>query len=106
MWHSKKNLQPPAEYDLFWKPEGAELIKGQVCTGVGTSVTRLKRNEVQEKMSEESLVMVSAGKTTQWAFIQISTGLRLGHEIRGIIHIDVTAATICSDPATQQLMTG
>lgn len=99
VWYCKKRSVPPPKYDSYWKAGGADLVKGHICTGVSSSVTRIKKEELQAKMTEENLVMISSGKASQWAFMNEATAERLAMEIRGKIHIDITAATNNSDPA-------
>ena len=97
VWYCKKKNVPPPKYDSYWKPGGADLIKGHICTGVSSSVTRIKEEELQEKMTEENLVMISSGKASQWVCMNEATAERLAMEIRGKIHIDITAAANTSE---------
>ena len=92
VWYCKKRMRPPPKYDLYWKAGGADLIKGHICTGFSASVTRIKKDEVQTKMSEENLLTIGSSKATQWVFMQDDSVERLGREIRGKIHIEITAA--------------
>lgn len=100
VWYSKKKTRPPAKYDSYWNDKGAELIKGHICTGVQDSVTRIKKEEVQTKMSEENILTTGSGKATQWVFMHNYRSLndntieRLEQEVRGKIHVEITAAEI------------
>lgn len=100
VWYSKNKTRPPAKYDSYWNDKGAELIKGHICTGVQDSVTRIKKEEVQTKMSEENILTTGSGKATQWVFMHNYRSLndntieRLEQEIRGKSHIEITAAEI------------
>lgn len=89
VWHCKKKLPPPAKYDLYCQ---GDLIKGHICTGVQSSVARIKKEEVQTRMTEENVLTTACGKATQWAFIRYDSAMRLGMEIRGKIHIEIIAA--------------
>lgn len=98
VWHCRKRAKPPPKYDSYWKAGGADLVKGHICTGVSNSVTQIKKEEVQAKMTEENLVRISSGEAaTQWVFMNRATAERLAMEIRGKIHIDITAATNSSE---------
>lgn len=92
VWHCKKWMRPPAKFDSY---SGADLIKGHICTGAGTSIARVRKEDIQSSMSEDNLVMISSGRATQWAIMQRSVNERMG--IEGKIHIDITAARIGAD---------
>lgn len=92
VWYCKKRMCPPAKYDSYWQAGGADLIKGHICTGVQGSVTRIKKEEVQSKLTEENVLKISSGNATQWVFMQRPSVEQLGIQIRGKIHINITAA--------------
>jgi hypothetical protein len=94
VWHCKKRSRPPPKFDTFWQYGGADLIKGHICTGHETTITRIKKEDVQTKMSEDNVLMISSGKATQWVFMQEASVERLGLEIQGKIHIEITASAV------------
>ena len=102
VWHCKKRKEPPIKYDSYW---GADLIKGHISTGAGTSIKCIKKEEIQTSMSENNLVMISSGRATQWVIMQRSVNERMGIEIRGKIHIDITAAKAGADLAAESSKT-
>lgn len=97
VWYCKKKMTPPAKYDSYWQVGGADIIKGHICTGVQASVTRFKKEEIQSKMTEENVLEIGSEKATQWGFMQYSSVKRLGIQIRGKIHIDITAAAYAQE---------
>ena len=83
---------PPEKFNSYWQAGGADLIKGHICTGVQSSITRIKKEEVQTKITEDNVLLIGSGKATQWASMQDDSIERLGAEIRGKIHIEITSA--------------
>ena len=49
---------------------GADLIKGHIGTGVHSSITRIKKEEMQTKITEDNVLLISSGRATQWVFMQ------------------------------------
>lgn len=92
VWYCRKEMKPPAKYKSYWYSGGADLIKGHICTGVQDLVTRIKKKEVQTEVSEENVLRTGSIKATQWVFMHYNTIERLEEEIRGNIHIEITAA--------------
>jgi hypothetical protein len=96
VWSCKKRRQPRPEFDYLWKdaPIGVDMIQGHICTGVNSSITHIPAKDVQTRMTDDHVLRVGETdtKATQWAFIQVDSIKRLGEEIRGRIHIDITAS--------------
>lgn len=92
VWYCRKEDEPLATFNSYWQPGGAD-IRDHICTGVGTSVTRIKKADVDVSMTEENLLTIGFRKATQWAFMQAESTRRLGREMRGQIHIDITASS-------------
>lgn len=92
VWYCRKMMTPPSRYDSFWKAGEADIIEGHICSSLSTQVTRLKREEVQTNLTEANVMRIGSTKATQWAFVQRESADRLGQEMRGKIHIDITAA--------------
>ena len=83
---------PPEKFNSYWQAGGADLIKDHICTGVHSSTTRTKEEEVQTKITEDNVLLISPGTATQWDFMQYDSIKRLGAEIRGKINIEITSA--------------
>jgi hypothetical protein len=92
VWYCRKKVEPPEKFNSYWQAGGADLIKGHIYTGVHSSITRIKKEEVQTKITEDNVLPISSGRATQWVFMQYDSIKRLGAEIRGKIHIEITSA--------------
>jgi hypothetical protein len=92
VWHCRKKIRPPEKFNSYWQAGGVDMIKAHICTGVHSSITRIKKEEVQTKITEDNVLRISYGRATQWVFMQDDSIERLGAEIRGKIHIEVTSA--------------
>ncbi|KAI4182658.1 MAG: hypothetical protein L6R41_005842 [Letrouitia leprolyta] len=98
VWYSRKKLEPPAKYSGYWRPEGADVIVGHVCKSDSHVITKIKKADVQAKMTEGNLMTnPDHRKATQWAFIQYDSAARLAREIKGKIHIEITTPTAADD---------
>lgn len=53
---------------------------------------RTKKRKVQTKITENSFLKISSDKITRCIFMQLPNVERLGTELRGKIHIHITAA--------------
>jgi hypothetical protein len=91
-WYCRKKIRPPEKFNSYWQAGGADLIKGHICTGVHSSITRIKKEEVQTRITEDNVLLIRSGRATQWVFMQDDSIERLGAEIRGKIHIEITSA--------------
>lgn len=67
-------------------------MKGHICTCLQVSVTRIKNEEVETKMSEGKVLTTGSGKATQWVFTQRNSFERLRREMGEKIHFEITAA--------------
>lgn len=94
VWYCKKQKLPPAKFDSLCGQMGADVIRGPICTGVAARITRIDQSAVQQMITEDFLLRVpsSGAKATQWAFMKRRDAERLGQEIRGKVHIDITAS--------------
>ncbi|KAF2876820.1 hypothetical protein BDV95DRAFT_625961 [Massariosphaeria phaeospora] len=75
------------KFDHF---RNAEYLVGHVC-GTGVNISRIQKSEVQDHISENSLLHISSGKATQSVFMNRNVAERLGALIKGKIHVDVFA---------------
>lgn len=91
-------MYPPAKYDSYWQDGGADLMKGHICMCLQASVTRIKNEEVQTKMSEGNVLTTGSGKATQWGFMQRNSSECPQKEMSGKHQIEITAA----DPAQEK----
>ena len=83
LWYCRKKAEPPEKFNSYWQAEGAELIKGHICSTFHSSITRI---------TEDNVLLIGSGRATQWVFMQYDSIKRLGAEIRGKIHIEITSA--------------
>ena len=90
VWNCRKGMDPPERYHIYFSNE-VDLMKGHICSSHSNQVTRIKKENVQDSLSGAHL-MNESQKATQWVFMNKETAERLGREIRGKTHIDVTAA--------------
>jgi hypothetical protein len=92
VWYCRKQIRPPEKFNSYWQAGETELIKGHICSTFHSSITRIRKEEVQTKITEDNVLLIGSGKATQWAFMQYDSIERLGAEIRGKIHIEITSA--------------
>ena len=91
VWYSRKKLEPPTKYDEYWKPGGADLIRGHICKSDSHVITNIKKQDVQGRMSENNVMVNPDGrKASQWAFAQYDSISRFAREIKGKIHVEIT----------------
>jgi hypothetical protein len=91
VWYCRKRIRPPEKFNSYWHAGGAELIKGHICSTFH-SITRIRKEEVQTKITEDNVLLIGSDRATQWVFMQYDSIERLGTEIRGKIHIEITSA--------------
>lgn len=91
VWNCKKQQVPPSKLDKYWK--GIAVLKGHCCTGVASKTTRIRADDVQTAMTQDFRLVVGDTVAVQWVFLTTSDANRLGEQIRGKIHIDITAST-------------
>jgi hypothetical protein len=92
VWYCRKKMKPPEKFNSYWQAGGVDLIKGHIYTGVHSSITRIKKEEVQRKITEDNVLPISSGRATQWVFTQYDIIDRLDAEIHGKIYIEITSA--------------
>jgi hypothetical protein len=92
VWYCRKKVKPPEKFNSYWQAGGAELIKGHIYSTFHSPITRIKKEEAQTKITEDDVLLISSGRATQWVFTQYDSIERLGAEIRGKIHIEITSA--------------
>jgi hypothetical protein len=91
VWYCRKKIRPPEKFNSYWQAGGAELIKGHIST-FPSPITRIRKEEMQTKITEANVLLIGSGRATQWAFMQYDGIERLGAEIRGKVHIEITSA--------------
>lgn len=47
VWDRRKHQYPPAKYDAYWRPGGADIITGHICKSATTPVARIKKADIQ-----------------------------------------------------------
>ncbi|MCJ1223709.1 hypothetical protein MMC12_000352 [Toensbergia leucococca] len=96
VWYCRGVKTLPAKFDSLWATGETDIIKGHICSYLSAQVTRIKQENVQTTMTEDFAMKIgsSGRKATQWAFMQRNSVERLREQIRGKIHIDITAATM------------
>lgn len=53
--HCRKKSQPPLKYDEYRQNGKADLVKGHTCKSNSRVLTHVKKQEVQEQISEKNL---------------------------------------------------
>jgi hypothetical protein len=95
VWYCKCTEQPPDRYKHLWHPEeGVDLIIGHCSKGTQNIIAKIHKDQVQTNITEDNLVMSSDGKAIQYVFMKASSATRLALEMRGKVHIDITAPAI------------
>ncbi|KAL9604064.1 MAG: hypothetical protein Q9179_001987 [Wetmoreana sp. 5 TL-2023] len=98
-WYCRKRLEPPSKYEDYWKPGRADLVKGHICKSDTHVITNIKKQDVQERMEENNVMINPDGrKASQWAFVQYQSVSRFADEIRGKIHIEAIPPVTSLDP--------
>ncbi|OBT61336.1 hypothetical protein VE03_09537 [Pseudogymnoascus sp. 23342-1-I1] len=95
VWYSRRKQQPPEKFnDLDPENRVIGLIKGHISTKIAQQAGRIKEEDVQSTINDGFVLSgpITGSMGTQWAFTTRRVIDRLGVEIRGRIHIDVTAA--------------
>jgi hypothetical protein len=95
VWYCRKwgsAGDPPAKFDKFWKAGQAQLIEGHICMRAPAVIPRIKKEEIQQRMSEDDVMYVGGRKATQVVFMDTEVAARLGEVIRGKIHIEIYPA--------------
>ncbi|KAF1961511.1 hypothetical protein CC80DRAFT_437357 [Byssothecium circinans] len=88
----------------FAKYTEAQLLKGHICKNVSSVVMRATAENLQQKLTEDNLMQISTGKSTQWAFLRRQTAVLLASEIKGKVHIDVYASKMPQEAESIVLM--
>jgi hypothetical protein len=102
IWYCRKGTSvgdPPAKFDKLWKAGQAQLIEGHICIRAPSTIPRIKKEELQEKISEDDVMYIEGRKATQSAFMDEEVVKRLGIMVRGKIHIEVYPAVTPSKKA-------
>lgn len=73
-------MEPPEKFNSYWQAGGADLIKGHIGTGVHSSITRIKKEEMQTKITEDNVLLISSGRATQWVFMQYDSIISRSHQ--------------------------
>ncbi|OBT86046.1 hypothetical protein VE02_05525 [Pseudogymnoascus sp. 03VT05] len=96
VWYCRRKRRPPEKFN-YLDPENRAigLIKGHISTNMAQQVAHIRKADVQSTISDDFVLRnpITGSMGTQWVFTIPSIIDRLGVEIRGSIHIDVTAAT-------------
>lgn len=95
VWYCRRKQSPPEKFNHL-DPENRSvgLIKGHICTKIAQQIARIRKENVQSAINDDFVLRGpdTGSRGTQWVFTMASIIDRLGIEIRGRIHIDVTAA--------------
>ncbi|KAH7408883.1 hypothetical protein BKA64DRAFT_595504 [Cadophora sp. MPI-SDFR-AT-0126] len=100
VWYCRKGTSegnPPAKFDVFWKPGQAQLIEGHICGRSPNIIPKIPKQDVQQRMSESDLLYNGNRKATQCVFVDEEAVERLGELIRGKIFIEIFPALQSSD---------
>jgi len=101
IWYCKNGLTPPAKFDKFWKAGEAEVVEGHICGCPTQIIQRTKKEHVQQKITEDHLLVIGGKKATQWVLMHREMAERFGEIARGNVYIDVHPPII---PAKQAVV--
>jgi hypothetical protein len=93
VWYCKKQIAPPAKFDRFWKAGEAEVIEGHICGCAMQIIQRTKKEQVQQKISEDHCLVIGGKKAVQWVLMHAETAERFGEIAKGNVYIDVHPPT-------------
>ncbi|KFZ06268.1 hypothetical protein V501_07548 [Pseudogymnoascus sp. VKM F-4519 (FW-2642)] len=94
VWYCRRKKRPPEKFNCL-DPENrvVGLIKGHISTKMAQQVAHIRKEDIQSIINDDFVLRnpITGSKGTQWVFTILSIIDRLGIEIRGRVHIDVTA---------------
>jgi hypothetical protein len=93
VWYCKKQIAPPAKFDRFWKAGEAEVVEGHICGCAMQIIQRTKKEQVQQKISEDHCLVIGGKKAVQWVLMHAETAERFGEIAKGNVYIDVHPPT-------------
>ncbi|KAL1881648.1 hypothetical protein Plec18167_003246 [Paecilomyces lecythidis] len=98
LWYSRdwrryvwlcRRLEMDEEYNYLFQPDKVDVVKGHVCTGISEAIIKIHEEDVENKMTEDSVLKCdSTRKAIQWSFLR-HTWKQLSTDIRGKIHFEI-----------------
>jgi hypothetical protein len=91
VWTCRQEIKLPPKFDYL---RTVDLIKGHICTGMTRTIARIAAADVQTRISRDQLIHCPSTRrpAIQWMFWKPETLELLAGEIRGKMHIEITAA--------------
>lgn len=94
VWYCRRKKRPPEKFNcLDSENRDIGLIKGNISTKMAQQVAHIRKEDVRSMINDDFVLHnpITGSMGTHWVFTIPSIIDRLGIEIRGRIHIDVTA---------------
>lgn len=82
------SVSSPAKFDSYHPPQ-TQFIEGHICGRNPAIILKIKKEDVQQEMSENNLLYLGTRKATQSVFVDKPTVVEMAKLIRGKIFIDV-----------------
>lgn len=95
VWYCRKGGSagfPPAKFDKLWKHGQAQLVEGHICSRAPAIIPKIKKEELQQKTFEDSVMLIGTKKATQSVFVDREVVQALSTMLRGKVHIEVYPA--------------
>ncbi|KAL3422114.1 hypothetical protein PVAG01_06270 [Phlyctema vagabunda] len=90
IWYCRKSGSagnPPAKFDKFWKAGEAQMVEGHICGRAPSVIPRIKKEEVQQRISESDVMQINGVKCTQVVFMNADVIERMAELVRRKINI-------------------
>lgn len=84
---------PDPKFDYLWKLGQADIVRGPICSAISTKIARIRRENVQSRISEDHVMRLPSGKKASWwVFVQNDAVNQLAEQIRGKMHLVIFEA--------------
>jgi hypothetical protein len=95
VWYCRKKASagsPPAKFNKLWRQGQAQFVRGHICGRAPSVIPRIKKEEIQQRMTEDDVLRIGDRKATQAVFMDDQVVKRLATLVRGKIHIEIFPA--------------
>ncbi|KAJ9491014.1 hypothetical protein VN97_g2255 [Penicillium thymicola] len=62
IWTSRREQMPDPKFDYLWKLGQADIVRGPICSAISTKIARIRRENVQSRISEDHVMRLPSGK--------------------------------------------
>jgi hypothetical protein len=95
VWYCRKGGsvgEPPAKFDQLWKDGQAQLVAGHVCMHALAVIPRIKKKQLQKKISEDEVMYIKDRRATQSVYMDTGVVHLLRILARDKVCIDMSPA--------------